>query len=134
MRFDSTYRTIESCALVADLCQNCQLTTLDSQSTYRIRPQQDRAITILSTLMGQPRSRIIRVGFLEKMSTKGRGFQPRMVLLFTDRLVYFRILDTTNMHLKVCVSLSFHSLLLISSNHWILGPRIVCGRFDLLTK
>ena len=55
--------------------------------------------------MGEPRSRLIRVGFLEKMSSRGRGFQPRMALLFTDRLVYCgRILDTSNMQLKVCVA------------------------------
>lgn len=76
---------------------------------------------LIRHLVTEPHSRLIRVGFLEKMSSQHQkssyrrssrrrqgpekmviGFQPRIALLFSDRLVYCgRVSGSTTMQLKV---------------------------------
>ncbi|EUB65094.1 FERM, RhoGEF and pleckstrin domain-containing protein [Echinococcus granulosus] len=100
-RFDSVYRTTEAYALVAEFCQDYQLDAVERPNVHDRCRRRECSIAVLSSLVNEPHSRLIRVGFLEKMSSRGRGFQPRMALLFTDRLVYCgRVSGSTNMQLK----------------------------------
>ncbi|KAH9285536.1 putative ferm, rhogef and pleckstrin domain-containing protein [Echinococcus granulosus] len=101
-RFDSVYRTTEAYALVAEFCQDYQLDAVERPNVHDRCRRRECSIAVLSSLVNEPHSRLIRVGFLEKMSSRGRGFQPRMALLFTDRLVYCgRVSGSTNMQLKI---------------------------------
>ncbi|KAL5961231.1 FERM ARHGEF and pleckstrin domain-containing protein 1 [Taenia solium] len=101
-RFDSVYRTTEAYALVAEFCQDHQVDAVERPSDHDHCRHRECSIAVLSSLVNEPHSRLIRIGFLEKMSSKGRGFQPRMALLFTDRLIYCgRASGSTNIHLKI---------------------------------
>ncbi|KAL5112039.1 FERM ARHGEF and pleckstrin domain-containing protein 2 [Taenia crassiceps] len=101
-RFDSVYRTTEEYALVAEFCQDHQIDAVEGPSVHDHCRHRVCSVAVLSSLVNEPHSRLIRVGFLEKMSSRGRGFQPRMALLFTDRLIYCgRVSGPTNIQLKI---------------------------------
>ncbi|VDM30407.1 unnamed protein product [Hydatigera taeniaeformis] len=101
-RFDSVYRTTEAYAMVAEFCQDHQMDAVERSSVHDHCRPRECSVSVLSSLVNEPHSRLIRVGFLEKMSSRGRGFQPRMALLFTDRLIYCgRVSSPTNIQLKI---------------------------------
>lgn len=96
--WESVYKITESYTLVAEFCQDYQ-PNINSNERCRRRAC---STTVLNSLLNEPHCKLIRVGFLEKMSSRGRGFQPRMALLLNDRLVYCgRVSGSSNMQLKV---------------------------------
>lgn len=108
--FESAYRIIEAYTLVAEFCQDYQL---DAGAHERCR-RRACSIAVLKSLVNEPNSGLVRVGFLEKMSSRGRGFQPRMALLLTDRLIYCgRVSGSSSMQLKV--SLMFEHVYILST-------------------
>ncbi|KAM7541539.1 hypothetical protein Aperf_G00000020458 [Anoplocephala perfoliata] len=104
--FESIYRTLEAYTLVAEFCQDYQLDT----SAHEPCRRRACSIAVLKSLVNEPSSGLVRVGFLEKMSSRGRGFQPRMALLLTDRLIYCgRVSGSSNMQLKIHGVVSLHN-------------------------
>ncbi|VUZ48573.1 unnamed protein product, partial [Hymenolepis diminuta] len=96
--WESVYKITESYTLVAEFCQDYQPNTNSNERCRR----RACSSTVLNSLLNEPHCKLIRVGFLEKMSSRGRGFQPRMALLLNDRLIYCgRVSGSSNMQLKI---------------------------------
>ncbi|VDO06430.1 unnamed protein product [Rodentolepis nana] len=97
-QWESVYKRAESYTIVAEFCQDYQLNTNASERCHR----RACSAALLNSLLSEPHSKLIRVGFLEKMSSRGRGYQSRIALLLNDRLVYCgRVSGSSNMQLKV---------------------------------
>ncbi|VDD75136.1 unnamed protein product [Mesocestoides corti] len=110
LKFNSVYQTTEALVLAVGFWRDPQPAVKDRTGVNKRRCRRVSYATILYSLVSEPHFHLIRVGYLEKMSSKGQGFQPRMALLFTDRLVYCaRSSGTASMQLKVHGVIALHN-------------------------